>query len=80
MNSEQLSKGTILQQQIVQKKKDLSLWEYAVSFHTTIGSRDKQNNWIEPKTVHIPFDVVKTIVIDAYVKEIAKLEREFDLL
>lgn len=64
-------------------KAHLNKWEAAISFKddAEIGSlfnyRDRYT-WLSAK--HIPFDLIKPVVIDRYRKEIKALEDEFNAL
>lgn len=83
MTKESHQRGSELLPLIEEAKNNLNRWETAISFRdgARILCEFRSNSGYDyVSSRHIPFEVVKTLSIDSYRKEIEALEKEFNSL
>jgi hypothetical protein len=79
MTKENYLIGEGLLDSIEKAKKQFNIWERATEFNSVyISIKGLGGEYVSHK--HMPFDIIKAIVIDAYKKELAELESEFEKL
>lgn len=77
---ENLKKANELADKIKKCKDQIKIWENCISYYDDSFRIKTIDSWGTVYMKHMPFDILKTISLDGFKKELKELETEFENL